>query len=84
MEAMPKGGQLVVRTRTTRKGVALDLIDTGCGMEASALIHMFQEFYTSKDGGHRTRATHREKNHRSPRCKNQRSIGSRPGHTIHN
>jgi signal transduction histidine kinase len=51
MEAMPKGGQLVVRTRTTRKGVALDLIDTGCGMEASALIHMFQEFYTSKDGG---------------------------------
>ncbi|MGB2499385.1 MAG: sensor histidine kinase [Mariniblastus sp.] len=51
MEAMPGGGQLVARTRTTRKGVALDLIDTGCGMAASALINMFQEFYTSKDGG---------------------------------
>ena len=51
MEAMPNGGQLVARTRITRKGVALDLIDTGCGMEASALINMFKEFYTSKDGG---------------------------------
>lgn len=51
MEAMPNGGQLVARTRITRNGVALDLIDTGCGMEASALINMFKEFYTSKDGG---------------------------------
>jgi len=51
MEAMPDGGQLVARTRITRKGVALDLIDTGCGVEASALINMFKEFYTSKDGG---------------------------------
>jgi signal transduction histidine kinase len=51
MEAMPNGGQFVARTRITRKGVALDLIDTGCGMEASALINMFKEFYTSKDEG---------------------------------
>ena len=51
MEAMPDGGQLVARTRITRTGVALDFIDTGCGMEASALINMFKEFYTSKDGG---------------------------------
>lgn len=51
MEAMPNGGQLVARTRIIRTGVALDLIDTGCGMEATALIHMFKEFYTSKDGG---------------------------------
>lgn len=51
MEAMPDGGQLVARTRITRKGVALDLIDTGCGMEASELINMFKQFYTSKDGG---------------------------------
>ena len=50
-EAMPNGGQLVARTRETRKGVALDLIDTGCGMEANALLKMFKEFYTSKEGG---------------------------------
>lgn len=51
LEAMPNGGQLVARTRETRTGVALDLIDTGCGMEANALLNMFKEFYTSKDGG---------------------------------
>ena len=51
IEAMPSGGQLVARTRITRRGVALDLIDTGCGMEGEALLRMFEEFYTSKDTG---------------------------------
>jgi len=51
IEAMPDGGQLVARTRITRSGVALDLIDTGCGMEGEALLRMFEEFYTSKDSG---------------------------------
>jgi signal transduction histidine kinase len=51
IEAMPDGGQLVARTRITRSGVALDLIDTGCGMEGEALLRMFEEFYTSKDTG---------------------------------
>ena len=51
LEAMPDGGQLLVRTRLVRKGVALDVIDTGCGMKASMLLNMFKEFYTSKDGG---------------------------------
>lgn len=51
IEAMPDGGQLVARTRITRSGVALDLIDTGCGMEGEALLRMFEEFYTSKDAG---------------------------------
>ena len=50
-EAMPDGGQLLARTRMIRNGVALDLIDTGCGMEASTLIKMFKEFYTSKEQG---------------------------------
>ena len=48
---MPNGGQLLARTRITRTGVALDLIDTGCGMEASKLIEVFREFYTTKEGG---------------------------------
>ena len=51
IEAMPEGGQLLARTRITRSGVALDLIDTGCGMEGEALLRMFEEFYTSKDTG---------------------------------
>ena len=32
-------------------GVALDLIDTGCGMESETLLKMFEIFYTRKDGG---------------------------------
>ena len=51
LEAMPDGGQLLVRTRIIRTGVALDLIDTGCGMESNVLINMFKDFYTKKDGG---------------------------------
>ena len=51
IESMPDGGQLVARTRQTRYGVALDLIDTGCGMETETLIKMFDIFYTRKEGG---------------------------------
>lgn len=51
LEAMPEGGRLEVRTRATLKGVALDLIDTGCGMDETTLFNMFEKFYSSKRGG---------------------------------
>jgi signal transduction histidine kinase len=51
LEAMPDGGQLTVRTRLTRHGVALDLIDTGCGMDENTAMHMFDAFYSTKEGG---------------------------------
>jgi signal transduction histidine kinase len=51
LEAMPEGGQLLARTRIIRTGVALDLIDNGCGMSPNTLINMFKDFYTNKEGG---------------------------------
>jgi signal transduction histidine kinase len=51
LEAMPDGGQLVARTRVTRQGVALDLIDTGMGMDERTAMKMFDAFFTTKSGG---------------------------------
>ena len=51
LEAMPNGGQFVARTRLTRTGVALDLIDTGCGMDEKTAMKMFEAFFTTKNGG---------------------------------
>ena len=36
IEAMPNGGKLVVITQGTRSGVALEMIDSGCGIAGSA------------------------------------------------
>jgi signal transduction histidine kinase len=51
IEAMPNGGELTVRTRTTATDVALDLIDTGVGMDENTARHMFDAFFSTKDGG---------------------------------
>ncbi len=50
-QAMPEGGQLVVRTSTTASGVALELIDTGCGMDERTAAQIFEAFYSTKPGG---------------------------------
>lgn len=50
-EAMEDGGQFIVRTYTTPRGVALDLIDNGSGMDDGTALHMFEPFYSTKNGG---------------------------------
>ena len=50
-QAMPEGGQLVVRTRATPAGVALDLIDTGVGMDEDTRARIFKAFYSTKPDG---------------------------------
>lgn len=51
LEAMEPGGELWARTYTTRGGVALDLIDNGSGLDDNTVLHMFEPFYSTKDGG---------------------------------
>jgi signal transduction histidine kinase len=50
-QAMPNGGQLVLRTYATADGVAVDLIDTGCGMDEKTRVHVFDAFFSTKRGG---------------------------------
>jgi signal transduction histidine kinase len=50
-QAMPGGGQLVIRTKTTTTGVALELIDTGSGMDERTAEQIFEAFFSTKPGG---------------------------------
>ena len=50
-QAMPDGGQLVVRTAAQGDTVALHLIDTGCGMDDRTASKMFEAFFSTKPGG---------------------------------
>lgn len=54
-DAMKGGGQLTIATRTASDlespgadSVAIDVIDTGCGIEQSKLGSIFEPFYSSK------------------------------------
>jgi len=50
-QAMPDGGQLVVRTTSTGETVVLHLIDSGVGIDDLTAAHMFEAFYSTKPGG---------------------------------
>ncbi|MEO1616017.1 MAG: ATP-binding protein [Planctomycetota bacterium] len=51
IEASDSGGQLLARTYSTSSSVALDLIDSGRGIDSNTILHMFEPFYTTKEGG---------------------------------
>jgi signal transduction histidine kinase len=50
-QAMPDGGQLVVRTSAEGGKVEINLIDTGVGMDDRTLSKMFEAFFSTKPGG---------------------------------
>ncbi len=50
-DAMPRGGRLRIATHATGAGVALDVSDTGEGMDTETLAHLFEPFFTTKSVG---------------------------------
>lgn len=50
-QAMPEGGELIVRMRRSGTQVELSLTDTGIGMTSEQLEHCFEEYWSDKKGG---------------------------------
>ncbi|MDX3929767.1 MAG: cache domain-containing protein [Shinella sp.] len=52
IHAMPEGGKLMIRTsdqdRDGRKGLAIEVADTGVGMSADVMSRIFDPFFTTK------------------------------------
>ena len=51
LEAMPQGGTLTLSGARTADAVQLQIQDTGRGMPADTLPHIFEPLYTTKPGG---------------------------------
>ncbi|MFA6033464.1 MAG: ATP-binding protein, partial [Myxococcota bacterium] len=50
-ESMPGGGAITIRTMAAPKGVAIEISDTGQGVAAEAMPHLFDLFYSTKETG---------------------------------
>lgn len=50
-DAMPEGGELYVRARVVKKGVEIMLQDSGSGIPDDHQQHIFEPFFSTKDGG---------------------------------
>jgi signal transduction histidine kinase len=50
-QAMPGGGELLVRLRRMGHQVELSITDTGAGMSSEKLARIFEEYWSDKPGG---------------------------------
>ncbi len=50
-EAMDKGGELIIATRTAGEMAVVQIRDSGCGIEEARLPYIFDPFFTSKEEG---------------------------------
>ncbi len=51
LDAMPDGGELVVTSCRTSRGIELEVADSGPGLPEEGIARAFEPFYTTKDGG---------------------------------
>ncbi len=51
LDAMPDGGELVVTSCRTARGIELEVADSGPGLSEDGIARAFEPFYTTKDGG---------------------------------
>lgn len=51
IQAMPQGGDLIVRTHIAGKMLYLDVSDTGVGISPENVAKIFDAYYTTKKGG---------------------------------
>ena len=80
---MPDGGQLVVRTYGTADGVALDLIDTGCGMDEKTQVADLRRLLLDQARRLGPGPAHDAEDHRGPRRPDHAAERSRPRHAVH-
>jgi signal transduction histidine kinase len=50
-QAMDNGGELIVRTYKKDDKAVIDISDTGCGIAADRLGHLFDTYYSSRRHG---------------------------------
>ena len=51
VEAMPEGGALTVRAAGEPGAVRIEIADTGAGIPTDVLPHIYEPFFTTKEGG---------------------------------
>ena len=50
-QAMPEGGELIVRTYGNSEDIFIDITDTGVGIQSDKIDRIFQVYYSTKKSG---------------------------------